>query len=123
MAGYMADIVARLVRRVLSTSGGGRWRRGISPRRGCWLSGRRVASGHVGEGGGVVEVAAAESLGQRRSHRCRMARLSRVSDFDWPAGVNAMADSRPEPISAPFLSDATREAGRTGLCVVTQRRL
>ncbi len=103
MAEYTADIVARLVRRVLSTSGGGRWRRGISLRRGCWLSGRRVASGHVGEGGGVVEVAAAESLGQRRSHRCRMARLSRVSDFDWPAGVNAMADSRPEPISAPFL--------------------
>lgn len=66
--------------------------------------GNRVTSAHVGEGGVVVEVAAAESLGQRRSHRCRMARLSRVSvhDFDWPAGANAMADSRPEPISAPF---------------------
>ena len=96
-----------------STSGGGRWRRGISLRRGCWLSGRRVASAHVGEGGGVVEVAAAESLGQRRSHRCRMARLSRVSvhDFDWPAGANAMADSR-RPSRSQHRSSRTRPRSR-----------
>jgi len=103
MAEYTADIVARLVRRVLFDEWRGQMAAGYLTEAGLLAIRRRVASAHVGEGGGVVEVAAAESLGQRRSHRCRMARLSRVSDFDWPAGVNAMADSRPEPISAPFL--------------------
>src|SRR6266508_2007127 len=107
MAEYTADIVARLVRRVLFDEWRGQMAAGYLTEAGLLAIRRRVASAHVGEGGGVVEVAAAESLGQRRSHRCRMARLPRVCvpDCDWPAGANAMADSRPEPISAPFLSN------------------